>query len=304
MVARINQRASLRYRFEQWKYTTSMIKENPFGVGAGNWWIVFPKYASGIEYPSAFESAMFRHPHNDFVLACAETGVLGALAYIGMFVAAIVKNKEPWLVFGLVGYVIVANFSGAYIGMFVAAIVKNKEPWLVFGLVGYVIVANFSGSHERAFASLMAATFIAMSFEGVRFKYVKLVIPVLLFALVVFGFRYRASCFNKQIKRATEWSEVIEYTKGRSVFSTLTYHGLPFYWWHGISALKTDDIETAKIMFEKAYKDNPYNIHVINGMGIKYGLEQDVKMARSYFKKAIDICPDFDDANKNLMLLE
>ena len=58
---------SLSYRFEQWKFTSRMILDKPLGVGAGNWWIVFPKYTQGITYPGAFIKETYRFPNNDFM---------------------------------------------------------------------------------------------------------------------------------------------------------------------------------------------------------------------------------------------
>jgi hypothetical protein len=271
MGGRIANIESLGHRFEQWECTLSMIKANPWGVGAGNWWIMFPKYAPAMTYPDAFSWSTFRHPHNDFIWMCAEVGILGFICYLGMFLSALYKNKEKWL---------------------------------VMGLVGYMVIVSFTALHERAFASLIAASFISMSYVGVKVKAPQLLILLLLFAMVVFGYRYRSSCYNKKLRATTKWSQIPAYTKGRSMFSTLTHAGYPYYWWDAISKLRTGSAEESILLFEKAYEDNPYNVHVINGMGVACGLRGDNEQAISYFRQALEICPDFEDARKNLVKME
>lgn len=267
---RLTDSSSLGQRFEQWRYTAAMIQENPFGVGAGNWTIVFPEYVKNFQYPTAFWHETFRHPHNDFIWVTAEIGILGGACYIAMFVTAIYSA------------------------------VKSKERWLVMALVGYVVIASFSASHERAFASMVAALLISMAYKGYTIKSSKLIVIPLVLAMVVFGCRYRSSCYNKKLRAVKGWSSAHLYVKGRTVFSTLTHCGIPYYWWEATAYIKEDNTEKAIPLFEKAYKDNPYNVHVINGMGIRCALVGDIEGAKSHFNHALRICPEFEDAKLNL----
>ncbi len=71
------------YRFMLWGHAWKYIAENPFmGCGYGNW-----KLAS-IPYEKEFIDDLFipAHAHNDFLEFTAETGVIGGLAYLGLFV--------------------------------------------------------------------------------------------------------------------------------------------------------------------------------------------------------------------------
>ena len=56
--------------------------------------------------------------------------------------------------------------------------------------------------------------------------------------------------------------------------------------------------------FEIAYKQNPNNIHVLNGMGIASMHKGEKESAKKYFKEALRICPEFVDAKKNLEKLD
>lgn len=71
------------YRFMLWGHAWKYIAENPFmGCGYGNW-----KLAS-IPYEKEFIDDLFipAHAHNDFLEFTAETGIIGGLAYLGLFV--------------------------------------------------------------------------------------------------------------------------------------------------------------------------------------------------------------------------
>ena len=261
---------SFQHRIIQWKPAVRLIQDNIFGVGAGNYWIVFPKYACDIDYPRAFTGKFFRHPHNDYLWIFSEIGVGGFLCYLGMMISALY------------------------------CAIKKKMTWLVIGIAGYMTIAFFSASHERAFATIMIATMISMAVKGQKIKYIKVIIPVLLCAMVVFGYRYKASCWNKKLRACRgQWQEVIDCSNG-NVFATLTHTGLPYLWWSGMANLKTDRPELAAVELAQAYKYNPYNIHAINGNGISKAINGDIEGARHQFEYALEICPDFVDAKANL----
>ncbi len=116
--------SSANQRFNIWEKTTLLIQEKPLtGVGAGNWEIFFPKNGLA-ELFSKDKDIFFQRPHNDFLWVFSETGLLGFLAYIGMFLTAFfvgfksLKKADAdtrlniWILLsGLLGYIIIANFS-------------------------------------------------------------------------------------------------------------------------------------------------------------------------------------------------
>lgn len=260
---------SMHYRMEQWKPTVVMIVDNPAGVG--NWHIEFPAYAAGIDYPDAFDKENFRFPHNDYLWIFAEIGILGGLCYIAMFGVAI---REAF---------------------------RNKETWLLMALCGYMASAMFTAHHERPFASMMIATLLAG--YGQKINLPRTILIFLVGALVVFGYRHRSNVWNKKLRHADGWQEVIECTKGRSVFSTLTFTGLPYDWWEGTALLKLNKPEQAAPILKRAYYLNPNNVHVINGFGISKAINKDSEGAEKQFNRALEICPDFKDAKDNLNAL-
>lgn len=259
---------SLQYRFEQWKYTLAMIVDYPLGVGAGNWWIMFPEYAPGINYPGAFIEQSFRFPHNDYLWICAEVGILGLICYVGMIVLSLYYAR--------------------------------RKVYLLIGLAGCISISFFTASYERAFASLMLITFVALACKRVPIRQPRILLTLLIFALVVFGFRFNASCWNKKLKKSIGSYEIADNANGYSVFSTLTYNGIPWHWYKGISNFENERYIHAVEQLEIAYRLNPFNIHSLNGMGIASAICGERTEAREYFSKAVRICPEFSEAQENL----
>ena len=75
--------ASLNARFQSWNWSWKLLKEKPlFGVGSGNWKVDILKY----ENKTKEDFTYLYKAHNDFIETAAETGFLGGLLYLGIFV--------------------------------------------------------------------------------------------------------------------------------------------------------------------------------------------------------------------------
>jgi O-antigen ligase/tetratricopeptide (TPR) repeat protein len=80
-------------RLHLWQAGLDYFSKHPFiGDGYGNW-----KLAS-IPYEKEFTNDLFvpYHSHNDFIEAAADLGILGGLAYLGLFVLAFIFTLQLW----------------------------------------------------------------------------------------------------------------------------------------------------------------------------------------------------------------
>ena len=69
-----------------WLATLQMVGDHPFlGVGLSNWEKLYPLYQSSSHGKNRFA----RRPHNDYLWTLSELGVVGLLAYLGVFVVAV-----------------------------------------------------------------------------------------------------------------------------------------------------------------------------------------------------------------------
>ena len=261
----------LQQRFAQWIPTLKMIWMNPMGVGAGNWWLLFPSYAPNIDFPMAYSQVSFRFPHNDFLWVWAETGIFGIIFYLGMFATAL------WNA------------------------LKKKQIWLLMAILGYMAIAFFSSPRERPFASLMIVSLFVIACP--RPKKIRcpkeLLIPLTLF-LVVCGFYLRSGVWNKRLASVKTVGDKIATTAGYSPFTQLTYTGMPYYWWKGMSNYTQGNKDLACYQFDQAYKHNPCNVHVINAKGISYMHKGKIEDAKWCFSEALRIAPEFEDPKRNL----
>ncbi len=83
---------ALRTRLGFWRRTLDMVRTSPlFGVGPGNWPVLFPKYAE----PGALSDGVLtvalapRQAHNDLVERAAETGLVGVVGLLAFAVGVV-----------------------------------------------------------------------------------------------------------------------------------------------------------------------------------------------------------------------
>ena len=82
--AQLTNDVSVNYRLNLWESSLEMIKDFPFlGVGIGNWKILSIKYAKN--HIDNYQVPL--HAHNDFIQIFSETGILGGLFFMLIFIS-------------------------------------------------------------------------------------------------------------------------------------------------------------------------------------------------------------------------
>jgi len=64
--------------------TWDMIKDHPYGVGAGNWMFLYPLYHKHLQKKAFNKIRQIRKVHNDYVQYLAEIGFPGIIALLGL----------------------------------------------------------------------------------------------------------------------------------------------------------------------------------------------------------------------------
>ncbi len=257
---------SMEQRMTHWSASIDMVAANPLGVGAGNWPINFPNFARGINLPKVYTKLVFLQPDNDFLLVLCEGGYFGLLVYFGVFCFGLYRARDDTL--------------------------------SIMCIVAFMAVALFSGLMERAFASMVLFTVLAIGCRGRKMPVSRFVfIPILCLMLVVFGFRHINMRQSKALNKTMEWSDI---RSGESVFSRLTHHGIPWAWWRGTGYVKDDNDVLALEEYKRAHRLSPYNIYVLNSLGALCGNMGEYNVAIACFREAVDICPEYEDAQLNL----
>jgi O-antigen ligase len=290
----ITRTESFKERAALWQNSWEMFKEFPMGVGAGNWQILLPKYGVQKFYEFNYRVTegltTFQRPHNDFLWVFCETGFIGGLTYI--------------LIFSLVFIALLNN--------------KSNDSFLDVNLlaafvVSYIIVALFDFPLERVEHSFIF--WVLAAFALVSFKFGKSV--VLPFKTVLFGLLFVA-CFSlytaklrwnselqlKKMYKAHQtqnWNALINSSvKATNSLFNMDYFSIPVSWYTGVAYFSTGDLPMAKKYFEEAYQVNPYQIHVLNNLGVCYTKEQNYQLGLPLLEQANVISPTFSDGISTL----
>jgi O-antigen ligase len=288
-------------RLAMWQQTLELVQDNPLcGVGAGNWKIILPSYGTA-NFPNRwiFKKVYYVRPENDYLWVLSEIGILGFISYLAIFAIAI---------FYIIKIIIhTSDLSD-----------KLLSILLLFGLTGYMVISFFSFPKERIFHSifLLLMMAIVISIYNQLFKHKKNISRSLMFALTVPSLfillsviadgyvRVRAEVFTKRAlvaRKAVNWPMIItEIDKGYSAFATLDPMSTPLQWYRGEANYSLNNIPQALEDFKKAYNANPYHIHVLNNLATCYEMQSDHNRAILYYKKALEIYPEFKDALINL----
>ena len=138
---RQSKRATALWRLAVWGDTLRLIRDQPAGVGAGNFEHEFIPYAlAGESKPG--EAIVFRSPHNDYLRLVSEEGIAGGLLLLGLLVVlARELHRSP------------------AIGRW------RSEPGALLASCGafLLVEAFFQFPFELAFPSLLAAVLLGLA---------------------------------------------------------------------------------------------------------------------------------------------
>jgi tetratricopeptide (TPR) repeat protein len=129
-------------RLQMWKHTLDLIRDNWLkGTGIGNWELVYPKYALGVDLHPGWT---FLRPHNDYLWIASELGMVGLLIYLWLLITAFrvinkTLRKTDNALLGLVviaaGISLVAISGHAFFSFPRERIPPTFQFWLMLGIV-------------------------------------------------------------------------------------------------------------------------------------------------------------------------
>ena len=271
------------------------------GVGPGNWRIVFPAY--GLEnLRSETGEIFFQRPHNDFLWVLSENGVFGIIFYLLLFC-----------------------FAYYYLFQIIKKSPSTEKKYLalamIFGLTGYLTISFFSFPKERIEHQICLSIILALSITEYHnlkpkikqikksfFIPVSLSILILMTAASYFTFsrltseKHIAKAYNYREKQ--QWKNEIEsYNEAETFITEVDAFSTPLSWYVGEAWFNLNKIDSAHHYFQRAYKVNPYHLHVINNLGTTFELKGNSSKAESLFLEAHHIAPRFEDPVFNLSAL-
>jgi len=261
-------------RLTLWNNSVQMTKENfIFGVGAGNWQVHFPKYGLDKFDVTEIKNGIttFQRPHNDFLWVFCETGIIGIITYILIFIVVIyylikllkqsnkLENNSLYSAFvaGIIGYVIIA---------FVDFPLERIEHQLLLYLIFSVVTAHFY-TEFKVLKNSKKTILVLPIFLFLLF------IPIIL-SFVVSNNRFSGEYHTHQLYKfyhEANWNQMIKETdKAINCCYIIDPMSVPIEWYKGVALFSLGNIHDAETSFEKAYSINPYNISVLSNLASCY----------------------------------
>ncbi len=295
---------SIHERLQLWSRTIRMIREHPFtGVGLGNWRVVIPTYgAEGLRSDTG--TIHFQRPHNDFLWAASETGLLGGALYLALFVSVL----------------------GHVVSSMVGATSMHDRLVLTLMLLGvscYALDSLFSFPKERTAHSVYLALLIgtllsfhqgtgerpaALSFS----KRWSMVIVALVWATTLVAGRFAWSRYRAEVhlrralvaRSVKDWPLMVAHLDriDRRTY-VMDPSSAPVAWYRGVARFEMGDREAALADFRSALELHPNHVHVLNNIATCQTLQGEHDNAVRTYKRAIEIAPRFEEARVNLGFL-
>lgn len=301
-VTQYTQSNSAQERIMMWKRTVQLIREQTLtGVGAGNWATFYPNEDTEVIITSK-KYVFFQRPHNDFLWVFAEIGILGFFAYCSLFVLILIPCFRA-----------IKEMDSPD---------KKLKIWvLLSGLIGYIIIANFSFPKERIEHQIWFALMLAMlsfylqdyfknkpklSLAGIDNRI--LIVPLLAglcFNLIIGHFRYEGEKVMRQVyeNRLSLEQRKLMIHQAQSPFYNSDHVGFPLSWHLGITANKMSAPKEALQHFIAAHELNPNNFRVLDDLAAAYNVIGDKQKAIQYFEAAHKVDEKGEATIYNLAIL-
>lgn len=276
-----------------WYKTDLLNADHPWlGVGAGNWKIWFP--ANNIQggYRLQEQNIVFTRVHNDYLEARAETGILGAVLFIGIFLTA-----------------------GAY-GLRALRTNPRTASVLLAALTGYCVLQFFSFPRERVEHQMLLALVLAALatpgawfVQGIRglpsipflFRFLMLItgLNIIIGWMRMDGEIHNVRMLEAQSKK--QYQKVIEEADAaQNAMYAYDDVVLPLAYHMGTANYRLKRYPEAVAAFEKALPLAPWNFSLLNDYASALSASGKTRESIAWYLKALAINPRLDEAKLNL----
>lgn len=288
---------TLAERFTIWEKSIELYKQHPIiGVGSGNWKIAFPEVSFEGLQRAEQTTTFFARPHNDWIQILCETGIIGGLIWISIWIITLWKNIT------LLGKS------------------QNKKETIqrsliLAGGIGFAVFAMISYPLERIEFIILLSIYVAFLHHQVVPKndsttqkaspiFLKIIITFLgIFS--VYGFYRMQQEYSINIIK----DRII---KGKLAFTSDNYQpyiysitpiGTPIKYYEGLSHLQRQHYNKAIHSFQESLDVSPYDLPTHLNIGVSYFRSGDTNKALYHYKEALRISPKHQDVLFNTAAL-
>ncbi len=294
-------RANSNSTFERvmlWRNSISLIKENPItGCGASNWKLLYPKYGIGGTRYIEDGNVHYEHPHNDYLLIAAESGIFTLIAFL-LFLFSLLWISIRELKRSHVNRLWFAAILFAVICFFIISIFSF--PRMRF--YGWILLSIYSGilfsfsSEEKKFS--------VQQFRLINKGTIALITGISLWTLIAGIIRYTNEVHSKGVqlaKKQQNYPRVVrEAEKASSFYFPIDETATPFTWYKGMALFYSNKVENAKVEYEDAILKNPYHIQLLNDLATSYEQSNEREKAVELYQRALMVTPQFPHSLLNI----
>lgn len=289
---------SISERLIVWEKTIPMVKEHwLFGVGLGNWKLIFPEQGLDGLHRALYGNTVFARPHNDFLWTFVESGIIGIGSFIGIITLAISAA--------------VNNITQ-----------QSKTPWLTIlslaGVLAYMGVSFFDFPKERIEHRIILAILLAFlgtiptEKSNIKLPFKVSIKLLTLLGIVIgsfsayFGFnRYQSETFIRKAIVAKDNGNYLLMKQhaiaANNFWIKADNNGIPIKWYEGVANFQLNEMDQAYVNFEEAFNLCPNDVNVLNNVGTVYFLKNDFQNAILFYKKVLNINPENENSKLNLV---
>jgi len=279
-----------RGRLVLWEHTLQMIADHPlWGVGLGNWDILYPPYDHGDRV--SFAAAPER-PHNDFLWILSEVGLLGFGAYLWLGVAAICAAWRCLCLREAQPRVIAAACLAGLVAITVHSIFafprERATPTFLFWLsLGILALIDPQAARTKAPRGGERSTiFLALLLNAVQVVFV--------LRLALFERHMHAALRAEGIG---DWAEVAAHTGAAVGAGRLHPEALQL---RGYALNRLGRYGDSVQFYNGIAPYRPHDIQILNGHAIACQNAGDLARAESLYLRALATVPGVPDLRYNL----
>ncbi len=287
-----------------WGITRQMIADHWLtGVGAGNFTVRLHEYFGGDDLNFSNVATNWIQPHNDFLWVFSEKGILGFAAFAGIFFFAFASlrtilrsqctRQDAWfalfMLMGLVAYTLSSCFDFPLERI-------NHQVWLAVLLAAIVV------TKQACAAAPITARPRAWNIPW------QVALPLCLVALG-FGIAYALAALSQErhmvlARRAIrdkQWQGVVDEARlATTPWKTLDAFVTPIAYLEAVGQIKLGNLPAATACLERARRDNPNRMYVVNDLGVLYAGAGRFDDAIECFELAVHRYPNRVDCFSNL----
>lgn len=273
-----------------------MIQEQPFtGVGLSDWPLEMSRAGVGGSDYINQGTVRYMRPHNDFIQLWCETGLGGMIAYLSLFLLALIRS---WKVFK-------------------NAKEKRDSTWAgatIVALLAFFLLSCFYFPAERPYLLLLFAIWLGIG-ESLhpasiysKKKHLHFGLASLLLVIGLVGSYWLSSRLKAekhlfalyQAKFEQNWEMSLAAAAaldGR--FASRDYLATPVKWYEGQAWFQLNQLDRAKEAYENALLINPYHLDTHNDLAGVLNLQGRLKDAEKSYQTALAFSPCFSRALRN-----